>query len=329
MAQSATDDHAENGDGRVGVTFAGQNELTQRTAAEQAAAPTDDRHAEHVPQPFGVSNGLTLHAEGQAVAEDQVAAHDGDDDANETCEQAKFSEHDCVTKTANHAKTASLCQCADNQRNDKGDVPRCILGAGAGQRGSEQSDGNRCDEQADHDDRECQTVSLGLLVSAAEGEALLQEDDADKDAEDEADEAHDGIHVAAADTDDHTQWAAEEDQRAHHDDDAKEETGEGGAAALGLKLLADESHDAGAGDDADDFRTEVGDDARSIFSGGTGGLQAHRACDVAQEASDAEAHVLGVALAGQEHSRCTDEQAAKHDEPIAFEEIVFFHFYLL
>ena len=57
-------------------------------------------------------------------------------------------------------------------------------------------------------------------------------------------------------------------------------------------------------------------------------MQVQRAGNVTQEAGNAEAHVGRVAEGSQYHRSRADKQAAKHDEPMSFQE-VFLLFHLI
>lgn len=98
-------------------------------------------------------------------------------------------------------------------------------------------------QQGHHQHGEGHALHHGLLIGAAQAEALFQEHDADEDADDKAHQAHHGVEIAAADTDDHAQGAAQEHQGADHDEHGHDEAGHGGGAALGLELLADQGDD--------------------------------------------------------------------------------------
>ena len=311
VGSGSAGDHAEDGDRAVSVALACQNKLTQRAAAEQGAAPADDGHAEQVPQPFGMCDGLAFKAPVQRTA-DGVANQNGDDDAAERGQQTEFLEHDGVTNAADHAEAALLRQRADDQTDAEREQDGSVHGAGAFLGECEEAAGDQGEnEAADEQDREEQAFHGALFIGSAEAEVVLQEEDADQDAEDEAHQADDRVQVAAADTDDHTQWAAKEDQRADHDRCAERKADEGGAAGLRLEFLADECHDAGAGDDTDDLWAEVLDGRCAVELQGAG--------DVTQEAGDAEAHVGRVAELHQKDGDHADQQpCAAEDQGFSF-----------
>ena len=326
MRCSRARDHAENGDRTVAVAFACEDKLAKRAAAEQSAAPADDGHAEQVPQPFGVGDGLTLKAK-LDVGRDrntldqsaqQITAEDGDKDAAKGSEKTEFLEHNGITNTADHAKTALLRDSADDQADAEGNEPRRVHGTRAAFGGGEEGNTDKGEDKTEGEHNgEGEALNLALLIGPAEGEAILEEKRTEQDAEDEADQTDDGVQVAAADADNHAQRAAEEDQRADHNSRAEGEAEDGRTAALRLKLLADKGHEHRADNDTDDLGTEVLYNARLMQLGCAG--------DVAQEASDTEAHIFGVAKRSQYNCGGADEKSAEHDEPVALEEIFFFH----
>ena len=99
------------------------------------------------------------------------------------------------------------------------------------------------DEQQHINDREGGAFGERLLIAAAEREALLEEHNAHENAHDEAHKTDKGVPVAAADTDDHTQRAAEEHQRADHNEHAEKEADHRGRAAAALEFLRRDRRD--------------------------------------------------------------------------------------
>ena len=106
--------------------------------------------------------------------------------------------------------------------------------APAFRRGAEQAaDAGHAEQERDQKrSGEGGALKLALVIGAAQREALLQEEHADEDADDEADEADNGVRIAAAETEQHPQRAAEEDQRADHDGSAENEAEHGELPAL-------------------------------------------------------------------------------------------------
>ena len=67
VRESRADDHTEHGHGAVAVALRRQDELTQRAAAEQHAAPADEHHAQQVPDVGAVGDGLQRKAEVELI----------------------------------------------------------------------------------------------------------------------------------------------------------------------------------------------------------------------------------------------------------------------
>ena len=113
---------------------------------------------------------------------------------------------------------------------------------------------------------------------------------------------------AAAETEHHTQRAAEEGERADDDEPADDEAQRGRRAGAGLELLARHAHEERAEHEADDLRTDV------LHLGGA--VQAAGARGVAQETCNAEAHVGGVAHRRENEGGKTDGHAREDDTPM-------------
>ena len=167
-----------------------------------------------------------------------------------------------------------------------------------GKQGRNQQDQHEQQRQAD---RQGDCFGGGHLIGALQGEAFVKEEDTAQDAAGKSDQTDNGVEVAAADTQNHAQRAAEEGQRADHDESAQKEAGDRSRTALRRKLLADQRHSQRASDKADDFGTEI------LYS--TGGMQLGSSGDVAQKAGDAEAHVFRVAEQNQRDSDQTDDRS--------------------
>ncbi len=157
----------------------------------------------------------------------------------------------------------------------------------------------------------------GERPGAAQGEALLQEDDAHEDAAQEAEEASHGRQVAAAEAQDHPQGAAQEDQGAHHHHKAQQEAHGGRGAGPGPEFLGGQSRAEGAQHETDDLRPDV------LHL--PGAVEADGARNVPQEAGDAEAHVAGVAVGRQHQGRDADDHAGEQDHAVLPEPVGFFH----
>ena len=185
-------------------------------------------------------------------------------------------------------------------------------GAGAFLGGIEQAGSQqRQRKQHQHNDRQHEALGLFGLVGTTQVEALLQEHGAHSSADDEAQQTHEGVEVTAAHTQQHTQRAAQKHQCTDHHQRTHGEAGGGRGAGLCAELLADERHDAGAEDDADDLGADI------LHHGST--VQPQSAGDVPLEAGNAEAHVLGIAQCLQQQSGNAHHDARDDHEPVFFE----------
>ena len=182
-----------------------------------------------------------------------------------------------------------------------------LLG-GVEQGGNQQNQG----KQHEHNDRQHEALGLLGLIGTTQVEALLEEDSTHGSADDEAQQAHKGVEVTAAHTQQHTQGAAQEHQSADHHQRAHGKAGGGRGTGLGTELLADECHDAGAQNDTDDLGTDI------LYHGSA--VQAQSANDVTLKAGNAEAHVLGIAQSLQQQSGNTHYHARDDHEPVFFKE---------
>ena len=268
---------------------------------------------------------LALKAQDKLV-QDQVAHQHRHDDGDESGDQPEILEHDGVTDAAHHAQAGALGQDAHHDSHYQSQQDGGGHGAGAALTEHDEAGGDQHQsQQSHHQHREHQALGHGLLVGTAEAESLLQEHDADEDADNKAHQTNNGIEVAAADTDDHAQGAAQEHQGADHHEHSDNKAGHGGGAALGTELLADHGDDGGAQHQADDLGTDVLHDAGAYLGVKAGPLEIQGAGDVPQEAGDAEAHVGRVTEGGQQHRRRAYYQAGDDEQTILLDEAVFFH----
>ena len=122
--------------------------------------------------------------------------------------------------------------------------------------------------------------------------------------------ARQGVPVAAAQTDDHPQGAAQEHEGAHHHAEAQHKAGHGGRAAPDAEFLSGQRHNQGAQDQTGDLRTDV------LYNGG--GVQLHTTGNVPQETGDAEAHVGRIAQQYQHNGRRTHNQSRQDDQAAFF-----------
>ena len=132
----------------------------------------------------------------------------------------------------------------------------------------------------------------------------------DEDADNEADQTNDGVQVAAADTDHHTQRAAQEHQGTDHNEHTQYKAQGRGGTAAAFEFLKAKSSDEGAQYNADDLGADVLDHACGVQAQGTGGIP--------QEARNTEAHVAGVAQRSQQYGSSTYHQTGRHNQPVYF-----------
>ena len=178
--------------------------------------------------------------------------------------------------------------------------------------------GHQQHQQNDHHAGEHQALTLSDRVGPAQGEALLQKDNAHQNTGDEAQQTGHGGQVAAAQTDDHAQGAAQEHQRADHHEQAQHKAAGGGGPGTAPELPGGHGGKQRAQHDADDLRTDV------LHLGGA--VQAQSARDVTLEAGDAEAHVLRVSGGGEDQGGYAHHHAGQQDQPVVPQPTVFFHF---
>ena len=300
MSKGSAHHQTQHRHGAVGVALAGQHQLAQGAAAQQHAAEAHQQHAQAVPQAVGVRHGLIGEAQVEEggvgdTVEDQVADQRADEDGTEAHDELGLAEQHHVADAAHHAQTGALGQSAHNETGGKADEDRGVLGAGAAAGFGEENEGGSRHQQDEHDHLnggEQEAVQPGLGVGALQGVAALQEEHAGQDAQSEAQQAQQGVEVAAGQTQDHTEGAAQEHQAADHHKEAQHKAGDGSAAALGGELLAAQGHDKAAQHQAHDLGADV------LHGGGT--VQAQTAGGITQEAGYAEAHVGGVAEVDQQ-----------------------------
>ena len=313
MGNGSAGHHAEDGNRGVAVAGAGQNQLAQRAAAQQYAAPAYDDHAQEVPKVCAVGNGLALEAQLEGTGS-QITHQGNGEDGDEAIEQLEVLEHDGITDAAGHAQTALLSQSAHDQRDDQCHKDGSVLGAGAGLTELEQGRNQQeQQEQAGEDGRQHSALCLGSVVSALQGETGIQEPGADEDTHSEADGGGQSIQITACQTQDHTQGTAQEHQGTDHHQRAQYKADSGGGTGLGPELPGGNAHDKGTHDQTYDLGTDILHHSSTVHTAG--------AYDVPKEAGNAEAHVGGVAKGGQQDGCQTDSAAGQNNEPVYF-----FHF---
>ena len=165
-------------------------------------------------------------------------------------------------------------------------------------------------QQSHYDSGHYAAFQGAQVIGALHGKALLEEQGADEDADNEADQTNDGVQVAAADTDHHTQRAAQEHQGADHNEHTQYKAQGRGGTAAAFEFLKAKSSDEGTQYNADDLGADVLDHACGVQAQGTGGIP--------QEARNTEAHVAGVAQRSQQYGSSAYHQTGRHDQPVYF-----------
>ena len=196
--------------------------------------------------------------------------------------------------------------------NDQRGEESGVLGAGAFL-GEAEEGGHRQNENQKHGHHHGKHAALSLadLMRASQREALLQEHDADADTGGKADKSHQRVEVAAAQTQNHPQGAAQEGQCADHHKSAQHEPQRRRGAGPCPKLLRGQRHDKGTQHQTDDLGTDI------LHFGGT--VKPAGAGDVPQEAGNAEAHVGRVPQQRQHNGRKAHCRAGgKNDDGFFF-----------
>ena len=191
-----------------------------------------------------------------------------------------------------------------------------MLGAGAFFRELEEGgDSDEQDQQAGHHSGEDRAVERLGGVVALEREALADEDRAEEDTGSKTGKTDDCVEIAAGQTQDHAQRAAQKGQRADHDESAEHEPQGRRGTGLGFPFLRGDGHQEAAEDQTDDLRTDI------LHLGCR--MQTDSARDITLKAGDAEAHVGRVAERRQHKCRDADDNAGQNDEQILFFHVLF------
>ena len=125
----------------------------------------------------------------------------------------------------------------------------------------------------------------------------------------------DCVEIAAGQTQDHTQRAAQKGQRADHDESAEHEPQGRRGTGLGFPFLRGDGHQEAAEDQTDNLRTDI------LHLGCR--MQTDSARDITLKAGDAEAHVGRVAERRQHECCDADDNAGQNDEQILFFHVLF------
>ena len=191
-----------------------------------------------------------------------------------------------VADGAGEADADLLRQGADHESGHQGDEHGSVLGARAGL-----ADGEHAGEDADAqaDDQQHGQDGAGRLVRvmlAAQGVALLQEERARGDAQDEADEADPGVQVAGGHTDDHAQWTSQKNQSADHSNNSQKKADHGRGAGGRAVFPGGHGNNESSGYQTCDFRAHI------LYNGCR--VQLGCACNVADKAGDTKCHVCRI-----------------------------------
>ena len=315
MAESGADKHTEYGDCGVGVAFAGENKLTQGAAAQHYTAKTNNEHTEEVPKTVGVGDCLTGKA-GLKAADYNIADKGGHDKSDKAAQQSPIAEEIYIANAAHHAEAGALAENTNGETCDEGGDNGGSHAAGAF--GAENENGGNGNEEHKHNNAysaEAHTFNGSLLEGSAEGEALIQEKYTCQNADGKTGKTNDCIKVAACNSETHTQGAAKEHQSANHNTEAQHKADNGSGAATGLELLLCQRNDECAEGNADNLRSDI------LHNGG--GVELHSACGIADEASNAKAHVCGVAKQGEHNGNNAHEDTGNDKKEFVFVEYVF------
>ena len=238
--------------------------------------------------------------------ENQVAGQRRHKDGDEAQQQLAFPEQHRVPDAAHHAQTGALRQRAHNQTGCQRDENGGVLGAGAGLGECQQGGEKDQNDQDDHlNDGKRHALQSGLPVSTLQGIALVQEEHAGQNAAHKAQQAKQGVQIAARQPENHAEGTAQKCQTAYHDEKAQNKPGQRRGAALGRPFLFQAGHQEAAQNQTDNFGPDVLDDG--------GGVQLQTAGGVPQEAGNAEAHIGGIAEQHQQHGNDSDGQTGQND----------------
>ena len=143
------------------------------------------------------------------IAENDVAQKNGHEDHSKAGEQIEVTKHHRISHPAYHTQTGLLRQRTYHQGDHQCCIEGGVLGAGATLREGKEC-GSCCHEnkQNDHHAGEHQPFRFSHRIAALQRKALLQEKDADQNAQEEACQPHKGVQISSAHTDHHTQRAS-------------------------------------------------------------------------------------------------------------------------
>ena len=233
-------------------------------------------------------------------------------------EQGEVLNQKHIPQSPGHTQAAALGHSSHRQAGHEGDRPEGVHGARAGFRKFQQLGGQKEQpQQKDHHAGKDKPLTGLDGVGPAQGKSLFQKKYPRQDARQKAEKPGHGGQVAAAQTDDHAQGAAQEDQRANHDEQPQDETGGGGGACPALELMEGQGGHHGAQHDADDLGAHV--------LHRRGAVEAQSSSDVPLEAGDTEAHIFGVAHGGEQQGRGPHHHAGEDNQSIPAQKAIFLH----
>ena len=143
------------------------------------------------------------------IAENDVAQKNGHEDHSKAGEQVKIPKHHRIPHPAYHTQTGLLRQRTYHQGDHQCCIEGSMLGTGAFLgKGKDSGHCRRQNKQCRHHTGQHQPFRFSHRVAALQGKSLLQEKDADQNAQEEACQPHKGVQISSAHTDHHTQRAS-------------------------------------------------------------------------------------------------------------------------
>ena len=260
-----------------------------------------------------MGHGLALKAQGEVSltgnrAQNQVADQGAGEDGHKAQQQLALPEEGHIADAAHHAQAGALGQSAHHKARDQADQDGSMQRAGACARLGEEDEGGSRHQQHQHDHlhrREGCALQHRLFKGAAQRVAPVQEHNTHQNARHETGQPQQRVQIAARQTQNHAEGAAQKHQAADHHKEAQHKAGQRGAAAPGGKFLLGQCHGKAAQHQTNDLRPDVLHCARPV--------QAQCARGVPQKTGDAEAHVHRVAEEYQRRRNDADDQPRDHD----------------
>ena len=294
MGDGGPEDHAQYKDGGVPVSLAGQEELAAGTSAGQAEGQARQRHSQEIPEVHRVGDGLTFESRFE-LSQDEVDDEGGNDEGHESRQEVHLPEKDEVTNGAHGAETAPLGQKSDqkthDQRHRKWRMHRArpldtVEENPAFRLAGDLRKNKHEKEQPHHEEGQHQSRRMVRLLGPSEIVSPFQEKGADPDADDQAQQAKDGVAVAAGETQRRPPGAPQKHQRPDHGKDTEDKPDDRRGAQTGTVFLEQVGGHQRPEDKTDDFGANV---LHHI-----GPVKAEGAGDVPFEAGHADPHVAGI-----------------------------------